>query len=174
MDALIHQLGIFLLAAAAPVTQPEPSLLDVVGQLLLGSVPTSLVFIVVVLFYQFLVQTPLSRTLKERRARTEGAIEDAHRAISRAEQRANEYAEKLRHARLEIHRLREQRIQQWNAERDSALEAARRSAHEKVSQTKAELDAQAVQARKAIEASAPELASRVVRAVLPVAVGGAR
>jgi F-type H+-transporting ATPase subunit b len=174
MEAMVHQLGIFLLAAATPSGQPEPSLIDQVGQLLLGSVPTSLLFIVLVLFYQFLVQAPLSRTLRERHARTEGAIEEAHKAISRAEQRAGEYAEKLRHARIEILRLREQRTQQWNAERDAALDVARRSAGEKVSQAKAELDAQAAQARHAIEASASELAGRVVRAVLPMAAGGTR
>jgi F-type H+-transporting ATPase subunit b len=174
MNAMVHQLGIFLLAAAAPATPPEPSLIDQVGQLLLGAVPTSLLFIVVVLFYQFLVQTPLSRTLRERHARTEGAVEEAHKAISRAEQRAGEYAEKLRHARIEILKLREHRMQQWNTERDAALDAARRSAGEKVSQAKAELDAQAAQARHTIEASASELAARVVRAVLPMAAGGTR
>ena len=171
---MVHQLGIFLLAAATPAAQPDPSLIDEVGQLLLGSIPTSLLFIVVVLFYQFLVQTPLSRTLQERHARTEGAVEEAHKAISRAEQRAAEYAEKLRHARVEILRLREQRMQQWNAERDAALNAARHAAGERVSQAKAELDGQAAQARHAIEASASELAGRVVRAVLPMAAGGTR
>ena len=171
---MVHQLGIFLLTAAAPAAQPEPSLIDQVGQLLLGAIPTSLLFLVLVLFYQFLVQAPLSRTLRERHARTEGAVEEAHKAISRAEQRAAEYAEKLRHARIEILKLRERRMQQWNAGRDAALDAARRSAGEKVSQAKAELDAQAVQARRTIEASASELAGRVVRAVLPIAAGGTR
>jgi len=174
MQAIVHQLGIFLLAAATPPAQPEPSLVDQVGQLLLGAVPTSLLFIVVVLFYQFLIQAPLTRTLRERHARTEGAVEEAHKAISRAEQRAGEYAEKLRHARIEILRLREQRMQQWNTERDAALDAARRSAGEKVSQAKAELEAQATRARHTIEASASELAGRVVRAILPVAAGGTR
>lgn len=174
MHLLIHQLGIFLLAAAAPASQPEPSLLDQVGQLLLGSVPTGLLFITLVLFYYFLVQAPLTRTLRERHARTEGAIEEAHKAISRAEQRANEYAEKLRQARIDILRLREQRIQQWNAERDAALDAARRAAGEKLAQAKADVDAQTAQARRSIEASAPELAGRIVQAVLPMVAGGTR
>ncbi len=71
-----------------------------------------------VLAYQFLVQGPLSRTLKERRARTEGAIEDAHKAIAKAEARAAEYAEKLRQARAEVYKMREQRAKQRNAERE--------------------------------------------------------
>src|ERR1035438_4530516 len=93
-----------------------------VGTLLLGAVPTVLLFIVLVLFYQFLVQGPLSATLKERRARTEGAIEDAHKAIAQAEARAAEYALKLRQARTEVYKVREQRIKQWNAERDRSEE----------------------------------------------------
>ena len=145
-----------------------------VGTLLLGSVPTVLLFIVLVLAYQFLIQKPLTRTLEERRARTSGAVDDAHKAIARAEQRAAEYAEKLRHARAEIFKAREQRIQQWNAERDAALNDARRSAGLKVSQAKAAIDAEAGTARETIQASAGELAGQVVRAILPMVAGGAR
>lgn len=149
-------------------------ILQQVGTLLLGAIPTALLFIVLVIAYQVLVQSPLSRTLKERRARTQGAIEDAHKAIARAEERAQEYSARLRQARAEIYKLREQRIKQWNAERDAALDVARRAAGQRVNQAKSELDAETAQARQAIQASAAELASRVVRAVLPVAAGGTR
>ena len=145
-----------------------------VGALLLGAIPTALLFIVLVLCYQFLVQKPLTRTLDERRARTEGAIEDAHRAIAQAEARAAEYANKLRQARAEIFKIREQRIKQGNAERDAALDSARKSAGLKVSQAKAELETEAGNARQAIQASAADLASQVVRAVLPMTAGGTR
>jgi F-type H+-transporting ATPase subunit b len=144
------------------------------GSLLLGSVPTILLFIVLVLAYQFLVQGPLSKTLEERRARTEGAIEDAQRAIAKAEAKAAEYAAKLRQARAEVYKVREQRVKQWTAERDSALDAARKATGLKVSQARVELEAEAAQARQAIQAAAGDLASQVVRAVLPLAVGGSR
>jgi F-type H+-transporting ATPase subunit b len=174
MVSMVHQLGIFLLAADTATAAPEPSILEQVEQLLLGSVPTILLFIVLVLAYQFLIQGPLSRILRERYARTEGAMEEANKAIARAEERAQEYATKLRQARAEIFKAREQRIKQWTAERDAALDIARKAAGEKVSQARAELEAEAAHARSAIQASAGELASRVVRAVLPVAVGGTR
>jgi F-type H+-transporting ATPase subunit b len=149
-------------------------ILEQVGQFLLGSIPTALLFIALVLSYQFLIQGPLTRTLKERRARTEGALEEAHKAIARAEARAAEYANKLRRARGEILRIREQRIKQWNAERDAVLDSARKAAGLKVSQAKAELETEAASARQAIQASAGDLAGRVVRAVLPLAAGGTR
>lgn len=171
---MIHQLGIFLLAGEASAAQQEPSLVDQVGQLIQGSVPTILLFIVLVLAYQFLVQAPLSRALSERRARTEGAMEEAQNAISRAEQRAAEYATKLRQARAEVYKVREQRVKQWSGERDAALDLARKAASQKVIQAKSEIEAEAAKAKQTIEASAGELASRVVRAVLPVTVGGTR
>jgi F-type H+-transporting ATPase subunit b len=145
-----------------------------VEALFLGSVPTVLLFIVLVLAYQFLVQGPLSATLKQRRARTEGAIEDAQKAIALAEDRATEYAAKLRQARSEVYKIREQRVKHWTAERDAALDAARKVAALKVSQAKAELEAEAALARQTIQASAGELANQVVRAVLPLAAGGSR
>jgi F-type H+-transporting ATPase subunit b len=149
-------------------------ILQQVGQFLLGAIPTALLFIVLVVAYQFLVQGPLTRTLKERRARTEGAIEEAHKAIATAEARAAEYANKLRRARGEILKIREQRVKQWNAERDAALDSARKAAGQKVSHAKAELETEAEGARRAIQASAGDLAGRVVRAVLPMTAGGTR
>jgi F-type H+-transporting ATPase subunit b len=144
------------------------------GTLLLGSVPTILLFIVLVLAYQFLVQGPLTATLQERRSRTEGAQKRAHQAIAQAEDLATEYAERLRQARGEVFKAREARVKQWNAERDAALDAAHKAAGLKVNQAKAELEAEAAQARLAIQASAGDLARQVVRAVLPVAAGGSR
>ncbi len=145
-----------------------------VGALLFGSIPTALLFLVLVVIYQFLVQRPLTATLKERYARTEGAVEEANRAIAEAEARAAEYAEKLRQARAEIYRAREHRIKQWNAERDAALDIARKAAGSKVSQARAELESEADRARNTIRVSIAELANQVVEAVLPVAAGSSR
>ena len=149
-------------------------ILQQVGALLLGAVPTVLLFIVLVLAYQFLVQGPLSAALRERRARTDGAVEDAHKAIARAEARAAEYAAKLRQARTEVYKVREQRVKQWSAERDAALDSTRKVAGLKVSQAKAELDGEAAAAKLSIQAAAGELADQVVHAVLPLAVGSSR
>ncbi|HME58488.1 MAG TPA: hypothetical protein VKF63_09125 [Terracidiphilus sp.] len=149
-------------------------LIQQLGTLLLSSIPTILLFTVLVLAYQFLVQGPLTATLEERRSRTEGAQEKAHQAIAQAEELTAEYAERLRQARGEVYKAREARVKQWNAERDAALDAARKAAVQKVSQAKAALEAEAAQARKAIQASAGDLARQVLRAVLPVAAGGSR
>jgi F-type H+-transporting ATPase subunit b len=144
------------------------------GELLVGAIPTALLFIVLVVAYQFLIQGPLSAVLARRRALTEGAIEDARKAVAVAEAKAQEYAERLRQARAGAYKLREQRVKQWTAERDAALDAARQASGQKVREAQGELEAEAATARATLQASAADLAGRAVRAVLPAAAGGSR
>jgi F-type H+-transporting ATPase subunit b len=148
-------------------------ILQELGSMFIGAIPTMILFIILVIAYQLLVQGPLTATLKRRRELTEGAMEAAQKAIAKAESRTVEYSTKLRQARAEVYKIREQRLRQWNAERDAALDAARKSAGQKLAQARAEIDAEAAFAKQTIQASAGELAGQVVRAVLPVA-GGSR
>ena len=145
-----------------------------VGELLRGSLPTLILFILLVLAYQFLVQGPLSRTLAERKARTSGAVEEANKAIAAAESKADDYVNKLRQARAEVFRVREQRLQQWAHERDTVLDAARKKAVQRVLEAKLALESEAQAARKTLMAGADQLAEQVVRAVMPAAAGGSR
>ena len=145
-----------------------------VGALLVGALPTAALFIVLVLAYQFLVQGPLTETLKKRHALTEGAVEEARKAIEQAEARTADYEEKLRMARADAFKIREQRIRQWNAEREAALEKARHAASGRVSDARSVIDTETAAARSVIEASAADLAQQAVRAILPAAAGGSR
>jgi len=149
-------------------------LLQQVGELLLGSVPTLILFILLVLAYQILVQGPLSRTLKERRARTAGAVEEAQKAIAAAEAKAADYATRLRHARNDVFKAREARLHQLAHERDEQLALARRSAGDKVADSKTSLQAEAAGIRKTLIAGSGELVEQVVRAVMPATAGGTR
>lgn len=149
-------------------------ILEQTARLLIGSIPTALLFIVLVVAYQFLVQGPLSATLKRRRELTEGAMEEARQAIFHAEARAAEYAEKLREARIATHKVREQRLKQLHGERDAALERARKAASARVSEARATVEGEVGAARNSIAASAGDLASLAVRVVLPQAAGGSR
>lgn len=141
-------------------------ILHQLGELVIGSLPTVLLFLVLVLAYQFLVHGPLTRMLAERRDRTTGAVEKAHAAIAAADARAHEYEAKLRAARIEVLKAREQRIQQWNAHRDEALNSARQQAQERIQVAKTELEAEVAAARKIIEGSADQLAGQILKAVL--------
>jgi F-type H+-transporting ATPase subunit b len=148
-------------------------LLRQLGDLVLGSVPTILIFLTLVLAYRFVLYGPLMRTLAERRERTQGAVEKAHAAISAADAKSQEYEAKLRAARAEIFHRREQRVQQWNAQRDAALASARLAAQEKAAAARAALNAEADTARRQIEASAEQLARQILKAILPAEVANA-
>ena len=142
-------------------------ILNQLGGLVLGSVPTMIFFILLVLAYNVLVQGPLQRTLDERRARTSGAVEQARGAISAAEAETAVYEAKLRAARADIAAARELRMQQWQKDRDAALAAARDVAQAKIRAARVEIEASASSARKQIEGATAQLSDSILRAVLP-------
>jgi F-type H+-transporting ATPase subunit b len=137
--------------------------------LAIGAIPTLVIFIALVLAYRFILYGPLMKVRAERRERTAGAMEKSHLAIAAADARTQEYEAKLRAARGEIFRRREQKMQQRNAERESALAAARLAAQQRVHEAQTALEAQAGEARKQIEVSAGQLAAQVLAAILPKA-----
>jgi F-type H+-transporting ATPase subunit b len=140
------------------------------GELVLGSVPTMILFILLVIAYGVLVRRPLDRILADRRARTTGAVEQAKGAIAAAEAETSAYEEKLRKARAEIFEARERKLKQWNAERDTALEQVRKAAQESIRGAKQGIEASVAEARNQIEGASAELSSRVLAAVLPAGV----
>jgi F-type H+-transporting ATPase subunit b len=142
-------------------------LLKQLGDLALGAIPTLILFILLVLAYRFILFGRLLKTRQERRERTSGALEKSRLAINQADVRTQEYEAKLRAARAEIFRSREQRLQRLNADKDSALAAARLTAQQQVQAAQAALHAQSADAQKQIEASANQLAAQVLAAVLP-------
>jgi F-type H+-transporting ATPase subunit b len=141
-------------------------ILQQLGELVLGSLPTVAFFLLTIWLYTWLVYRPLKRVLAERHRRTVGAMEQAREAIAAAEARTAEYESRLRLARNGIALAREHRLQQWNAERDQVLAAARERAQLKVKTAKLEVEQSAHEARQQIERSADELGDHVLTAVL--------
>src|SRR3979490_1566004 len=103
-------------------------ILNQLGELVLGSVPTMVLFILLIAAYGVLVRRPLERVLAERRARTLGAVEQARGAMATAEAETSVYEDRLRSAKGEIFQAREQKLKQWNAERELALAEVRETA----------------------------------------------
>jgi len=147
-------------------------ILNQVGGLVLGSVPTIVLFILLVAAYAFLVRRPMARVLAERHARTTGAVEQARGAISTAEAETAAYENKLRAAKSEIYHAREQKMKQWAAERDAALEQARSATQTRVQAARQEIEQSATAARKQIEGLSEELSAQILKAVLPAGVAG--
>jgi F-type H+-transporting ATPase subunit b len=137
------------------------------GGLLLGSVPTIFLFLLIVILYRFLVYGPLTRVLDERRARTEGAIEQASAATAAAAAKTQEYEAQLRAARSKIFQARQRKQEQWNRERDSAVAEAQEAAQRQVAEAKSALQAQTNAAHRTLESSIDDLAGEILRAILP-------
>ena len=144
-------------------------ILHQLGDLFLRSVPTVVLFLLLLVAYKLLVHGPLVKVLAERRERTLGAVERAHAAIAAADARAQEYEAKLRAARAQIFAAREQQMQVLQREREHVLDQARHAAQEQVRAARARLEAEAAETRKTLEARADQLASEILRAIVPSA-----
>lgn len=145
-------------------------ILNQLGGLVLGSVPTMIFFILLVIAYGLLVRRPLDKVLAERRARTSGAIEQAKGAISAAEAETKVYEDKLRAARAAIFAARDQKLKHWNVERDAALEDVRTATQQRVAAARAEIERTANAARQQIETLSDALSEQIMRAVLPAGI----
>ena len=137
-----------------------------VGELLLGSVPTVIIFLLLFGLYTVLVHRPLVRVLSERRARTQGAIEKARADVASAEARTADYEQKLREARLALFKLLEARRAQAAQARAAAVAEARKSAQAQLEQARAVIEQDKASAEKVLDGEAGRLAQEIIRMVL--------
>jgi F-type H+-transporting ATPase subunit b len=137
-----------------------------IGELLLGSVPTILLFLLTWAMYNFIVHRRLMTVLDERRAKTEGAVEKAKRDIAAAEAKAAEYEERIRQARQAILKAAEERRRQIMEARAKTLAEAKAAAETQVKAARAALEKEAAEARIRLQAEVESLAAVIVRTVL--------
>ncbi len=142
-------------------------ILHQLGNLVVGSVPTMILFVLLIVAYNLLVQQPLERILMERRARTIGAVEQARDAISAAEAETSVYEDRLRSAKSEIFAMRERRLAGWAKEREQALQMVRDRSAEQMKAARTSLEGSTAEARARIESASGDLAERILAAVLP-------
>jgi F-type H+-transporting ATPase subunit b len=136
------------------------------GELLLGSVPTIVLFLVLYLAYGALVHKPLEKILSERRARTEGAMEKARADISAAEARTAEYESRLREARVGVFKAQEARRQRILGTRAAVVAAARAQADSLVKQNRAALAEDVERSKGTLPADAERLATEIISSIL--------
>ncbi len=142
-------------------------LLKQLGGLVLGSVPTMILFLITLAAYRLLVHTPLTKVLRERYARTQGAIEKAAAAVSAAEAKTSEYEHRLRDARAGIFRERHERLHAVHVESALALAEARAAAQERVATAVIAIEESATAARLQLDGMIAALTADVLRVVLP-------
>jgi F-type H+-transporting ATPase subunit b len=142
-------------------------LVQQLGGLVLGSVPTIILFLITLACYRLLVHTPLTKVLRERYARTQGAIEKAAEAIAAAEKKTAEYEERLRAARATVFHLRHERLHQVHLESEQALEEARMAAQDRTARARITIEDNVEKARLQLDPIIDELAAQVLRTILP-------
>lgn len=144
-------------------------ILQRLADLFLRSIPTAVLFLLLLGAYRVLVYGPLLKVLKERGERTVGAMARAEAAIRAADARSQEYEAKLRAARAEIFHAREQRLLALERERARVLEEARHAANERVRTAREALENEARAARATLDSRADSLAAEILRVIVPSA-----
>jgi len=147
-------------------------ILKQIGELLLASIPTIVLFLILFLAYTVIVHKPLVKILNERRARTQGAVEKANADIAAAEARTAEYEQRLRDARLAIFKKQEARRQQLLQARATAVAEARTAADAHVKTARAALEKDVEQVKVTLQAESESLASKIVQTVLRAGAAG--
>jgi F-type H+-transporting ATPase subunit b len=148
------------------VKPPEmDEILKQLGGLVLGSVPTILLFLVAFAAYRVIVYSPLSRVLSERRGQTEGALEKARADIAAAEAKVAEYENALREARMTIFRSQESRRQKALEARAQVVTEARAQAEAQVREARAAIGAQIAQSKASLQSESQRLAKEVIEAI---------
>jgi F-type H+-transporting ATPase subunit b len=142
-------------------------ILNQLGDLLLGSVPTVLFFLILLAAYQVLVRKPLEKVLTDRYGRTGGAMDEARAAIAAAEQKTADYEARLRAARAELFEARATRQKAATDARDRVLTEARAAAGQRIAAARESVERTGAEARAEIEAGAAALSQRVLAAILP-------
>jgi F-type H+-transporting ATPase subunit b len=142
-----------------------------IGELLLGSIPTIIFFLLLFGLYVVIVHKPLAKILAERHARTQGAIEKAKAEIATAEARTAEYEKRLRDARLALFKAQEARRARAAQARAEAVAEARKQAQAEIEQARAMIDADKKVAMSSLDAEVGRLAAEIIRTVLQPALG---
>ncbi len=137
-----------------------------VGGLLLGAVPTVVLFVLLYIAYRAIVHNRLMQVLAERRARTEGAIEKARADVAAADAKTADYEQRLREAKLALYKAQEQRRQQALERRGKLLAEARSAADAQVRAAKQVLEQDVAAARARLQGEAEALAGEVIRTIL--------
>jgi len=134
--------------------------------LIIVSLPTTIIVFLFYLFARVAFFKPMMRVLDERAARTEGARSEAARLENQAQEKFNLHRRALDKVRTEIYG--EQDIARRSAldERSELLRQTRAKANDRVRQAKQRLEDELAKAGEEVELQTRRLAEDAVRAVL--------
>jgi F-type H+-transporting ATPase subunit b len=141
-------------------------LLQQIQNLILASLPTTIIAFLFFLFARSVFFRPITRVLAERAARTEGAKSDASRLDGQAQEKMSMYHRALDKVRAEIYSEQETARRAALEQRASIVRESRARSTERVREAKERLDKELAAVRGQVEAETGRLAEEAARAVL--------
>jgi F-type H+-transporting ATPase subunit b len=140
--------------------------LHALGEILVQAIPTFFLVLLLFLYLRSMFFKPLERVLAERNEATEGARKKASEALDRAQAKAAAYEEKIRAARNDLYREQEEVRRKWREDQTAQVAAARQSAEAAVKEAKAQITADANQAKATLAGNSQSLADQITSAIL--------
>jgi F0F1-type ATP synthase, subunit b len=136
------------------------------GEVLLNALPTFFLVILLHFFLKAVFFKPLEKILAARREATEGARKQAADSLDRANAKAAAYEESIRTARNQMYKEQEELRKKWRDESSARILEARKRAEAMVKDAKAQIAAQAAEARQSLQGNAQSLADQITHQVL--------
>jgi F-type H+-transporting ATPase subunit b len=140
--------------------------LRALGEILLKAVPT---FLLVLLLYAYLTRVffrPLEIVLQRRYEANEGARKLAEESQAKATAKMAEYEAAMRAARGEVYQELGKLRAQLQAERNAALEAARKQAESQIAAAKTGLEREVAVLKQDLAAQSDLLATQITESIL--------
>ena len=140
--------------------------LRALGEILLKAVPT---FFLVLLLYAYLTRVffrPLEEVLQQRYEANEGARKLAEEAVAKATAKMAEYEAAMRAARGEVYQELGNLRSQLQAERNAALEDARKQVETQIAAAKGELAGEVAVLKQDLAAQSDLLATQITESIL--------
>jgi F-type H+-transporting ATPase subunit b len=134
--------------------------------ILLKAIPTAVLLLVLYFYLKVVMFGPLAKIMKERDALTKGARKTAEQSLARADQRAQEFENKIRDARGEVYKENEEIRKKWIAEQSAHIERAKVAAEGLIQNAKTAIAQEAATAKQNLGDQSSALAEQIAAAVL--------
>jgi F0F1-type ATP synthase membrane subunit b/b' len=141
-------------------------ILSQLGHLFVQSVPTVIFVFLLLVVLDRLFFRRVIEVLREREARTVGAMERARDQVATAEVRSREFEAAFQAVRQEIYRRREAERREELREREETLKTARREVESRMAETQARLAAEVESVKRELRTACQSLALEITETLL--------
>jgi F-type H+-transporting ATPase subunit b len=142
------------------------AMLQALGRILLGAVPTFLLVILLHFYLKSMFFKPLEKVLHERYEATEGARKLAQQSLEQAAAKTASYENQLRIAKAEMYQAQEKLHKQLQEREAAAVAEARQHAEAAIKLAKTQLAADVEAAKTSLASDSESLASQIAESIL--------